>query len=736
MSMKRAVALAAVLAGVLVAVASAASVQVPLSGWSWGNPTPQGNALSAIDFQAGRGYAVGAAGTALRTDDGGTTWSGLATGTSADLTRLQIVDPDIVVVLGGGGCVLRRSDDGGKTFRKIFIVAESGCPDRVQSAFFVDKNIGYLLLRDGSVLRTADGGQSFSKQTAVPGTPASATGGNAAAADFVFTGPDSGIAFINPPGGAPSQAFATTDDGVSWKPLAIDAGVVDRVYRFDANTIYGVGPSTLLRSTDGGKTFVKRPFGDGLHLTSIGCADPDTCLITTDRGELDRTTDGGATATTITASSVPLAGAAFASATRAVGVGAAGQTVISDDAGVNYTAMGGDLGGQFSRLRLGPTATSALAPGSKGEIALTFDGGANWRTAAVPTSAPIADASFSSATVGYAADARGGLFRTQNAGLSWQTLSAGPGAPAPAVLALHDGQTVLLIGPRGVRRAVGGGQFDTVAGKLVAKAQLSDVQRAGSAILAWTRGGRQLLASVDKGRTWKAVTLPSKRTRVLGVSFLSRGTGYVLDATGRVWATRNGGRSWRESIATGTSRAQSISFGSASSGYLNIGSFGTDSADAYALHTGDGGRTWRPQAISTGRLAPSGLVAGDATHAFTLLGTHAFFFTASAGDAGSPSSLKIAAKPARFTKRSLKQAAGRVTIGGTLAGAVGGEQITISARGAGGGSWSTQTVTAGANGGSFSATFRIRGSSVFVAQWPGDSGRTGVGSPALLVNVR
>src|SRR5258706_16215927 len=124
MSMKRAVALAAVLAGVLVAVASAASVQVPLSGWSWGNPTPQGNALSAIDFQAGRGYAVGAAGTALRTDDGGTTWSGLATGTSADLTRLQIVDPDTVVVLGGGGCVLRRSDDGGKTFRKIFIVAE------------------------------------------------------------------------------------------------------------------------------------------------------------------------------------------------------------------------------------------------------------------------------------------------------------------------------------------------------------------------------------------------------------------------------------------------------------------------------------------------------------------------------------------------------------------------------------------------------------------------------------
>ncbi|MEA2150793.1 MAG: hypothetical protein QOD69_2623, partial [Solirubrobacteraceae bacterium] len=150
----------------LYAGAAAASVRVPLSGWNWGNPAPQGNALGAIDFQAGRGYAVGAAGTALRTDDGGATWSGLATGTAADLARLQIIDPDTVTILGSDGCVLRRTDDGGKTFHKIFIVAETDCPDRVRAATFVDKATGYLLLADGSVLRTTDGGQSFAKQTA------------------------------------------------------------------------------------------------------------------------------------------------------------------------------------------------------------------------------------------------------------------------------------------------------------------------------------------------------------------------------------------------------------------------------------------------------------------------------------------------------------------------------------------------------------------------------------------
>ena len=53
-----------------------AAVQVSQSGWQWGNPTPQGNTIRALDFNAGRGYAVGDAGTALRTDDGGATWVG------------------------------------------------------------------------------------------------------------------------------------------------------------------------------------------------------------------------------------------------------------------------------------------------------------------------------------------------------------------------------------------------------------------------------------------------------------------------------------------------------------------------------------------------------------------------------------------------------------------------------------------------------------------------------------
>ena len=720
------------------ATAAGASVRVPLSGWYWGNPTPQGNALKALDFTGGRGYAVGTAGTALRSDDGGLSWSGLATGTSGDLTRLQIIDPETVVVLGGGGCVLRRTDDGGKTFRKLFIVVEVGCPDRVQSAWFVDKTTGYLLLADGSVLKTTDAGESFAKQTGLPGTAASATPGGAVAKDIYFSGPDSGIAFVST--GGDSLAYFTTDAGVSWKPLTIPAGSVERLYRFDADTIYAIGAGTLLRSTDGGKTFAKQAFGAGQTLTSIGCADPGLCLVTNSKGELNRTTDGGATATPITASSVPLAGASFASVTRAVAVGLAGQTVVSDDAGVDYTSIGGDIGGAFLGVRRGPLPTTAFAPGAKGQIALTGDGGATWKVANVSTSADILDTSWSDAKTGYALDVRGGLFRTLNGGVTWQTLNAGAGAPARALIAVPGSDSVLLFGPRGVKRATGGGEFNTVSGK-VTQTPLTNANLGGSGIFAWAIGGKRLLRSTNKGQSFKAVKLPSSKTRVRQVSFTGSQAGWLLDTAGRVWTTSNGGGSWKQRMSAGTSDISGISFGSSSGGYLSVGSFGDDFTNAYVLRTSDGGQSWRPQAISPGVVGDAGIVAADAGRAFALVkargafASRQLFATASGGDAGVASPLTIKAKPTKFTRRSLRTAKGKVTISGTLAGAIGGEQVTISMRSTAGTRWQRRPVTAGANGGSFSATFTMRSTSVFVAQWAGDSGRNGAGTKPLTVKV-
>ena len=417
----------------LTAASAGAAVQVSQSGWQWGNPTPQGNTIRAMDFTGGHGFAIGDDGAALRTDDGGATWAGLATGTSQDLTRVQAISPDVIAVLGGDGCVVRRSDDGGATFHKVFVLAETDCPDKVAAVNFYNPQVGYLLLRDGNVLRTTDGGQTFGRGTAIPGTPASAGGGRAIPADAIFSTPDAGIVFLA--GGA--TAFRTIDAGASWTPEPnVEPGNVQQMRAVSASTYYAFGPDTLLRSTDGGQSWQRRGAGAGSTITGVSCATADLCLMSTSRGDrLLRTENGGDTAEQITASTAPLFAAGFASATRAVAAGAGGATAISDDGGRNYGAVGGDIAGSFQfGLRLGPSPVVAFALGARGQLARTLDNGVSWRAINVATSADMQDASFATANSGYALDQRGGLFRTGNGGTSWQPIDPGTTSPPRAVI--------------------------------------------------------------------------------------------------------------------------------------------------------------------------------------------------------------------------------------------------------------------------------------------------------------
>src|SRR3954453_18306114 len=110
--MKRLAVLLSVAALALIAAAGAQSKDVTVghSGWNWGNPQPQGNTLRAVEFAGARGFAAGAFGTLLRTDDRGRNWTGVPTGTTAALSVTGMPDENTVIV--AWGFTLRRSDDG------------------------------------------------------------------------------------------------------------------------------------------------------------------------------------------------------------------------------------------------------------------------------------------------------------------------------------------------------------------------------------------------------------------------------------------------------------------------------------------------------------------------------------------------------------------------------------------------------------------------------------------------
>src|SRR3954469_5089731 len=193
--------------------AGAAPVRVAHAGWTWGSPLPQGDTLSAIDFQGQRGYAVGEFGTMLRTDDGGRTWAGVSTGLTEDLTEVRMISGDSVVV--AGGCPVRRSDDGGRSFTRLpWTASDARCTAGVSAVAFPAPAIGYLLLGNGNVLRSSDSGRTWSRRTAVPGTPATSRASRVEPSALVFTSTDTGFAATTN-----GDVFAPTDGGSTGTPV-------------------------------------------------------------------------------------------------------------------------------------------------------------------------------------------------------------------------------------------------------------------------------------------------------------------------------------------------------------------------------------------------------------------------------------------------------------------------------------------------------------------------------------
>ncbi|HMJ35717.1 MAG TPA: YCF48-related protein [Baekduia sp.] len=736
MKMSRWSGAAAVVACAFAALPAAASanVQVGSSGWLWGNPLPQGNTLRAMTFSGPTGYAVGDFGTLLKTTDAGDTWTGLPAGTFSNLTEVQTVDANTVVA--GGGCVARISKDGGTSFSRIaFTPVESSCPDgsRLASIWYVNANHGYLALTDGSIFETVDGIQ-FATKTALPGTRQA--GGGVVPTDLVFVSDTSGFA-----GTTDGNIFQTTDSGVTWKSVSNTSRPV-KALTFATDKIgYAVGDQSLfLKTTDGGATWNAKDIGGTApqNLTAVRCADEKTCVVTTAAGTLlGITTDGGTTFAFPTPSTDPMLAAGFATATRLAAAGQQGSTVVSDDTGANFRPIGGRLTGKFTRIVAGKVAGSAYAPGPNATLGKTVDGGKTWTRGNVTTTADVLDVSFPTVNDGYALDVSGGVFRTSSGGQFWKTLDTGSTARPGAVYA-PSAETVMVVGPTGIRRSTdGGGSFAAVKGDAVARTELGAVDRAGSAIVAY--GAQDVIRSVDNGKTWKTIKKPGKyvkrgkklvnRLGIRNADFIDANNGFLLDTSGRLFRTKNGGKAWTELPGVGTSAARGMSFSSAQKGYLVISTFGdVRQSTGFLLRTDDGGATWHPQFVVSNPIADDGVAAGGATD-YLLGGEQSLLYSTTGGDSGSSSDLTITAPKTRYTKPA------HIVVTGKLKPASGNERVTVAYRKPGSTSWRTQTVTVSANG-SFTSSWNLaRGANVFVAQWQGDFRSHGDGSKVLTVTV-
>ena len=201
-----------------------------------------------------------------------------------------------------GGCTVRRSDDGGRTFVRLpWTASDARCGEGVVTPEFLANETGYLLLVDGSILRTEDGGRTWSRRTAVPGTRAA--GANFGPTDIAFTSPVEGIASTTQ-----GRLFKTTDAAASWTQVREDPGLIEDVHFVTSTVALAVGTQRRAAHRERWSDVGTGWRTDRLSRASAASTRSPAIATTPSGQSLMRTIDGGVTFTSVSPSSTKLLG--------------------------------------------------------------------------------------------------------------------------------------------------------------------------------------------------------------------------------------------------------------------------------------------------------------------------------------------------------------------------------------------------------------------------------------------
>jgi photosystem II stability/assembly factor-like uncharacterized protein len=236
-----------------------------------------------------------------------------------------------IVAVGDHGVVL-LSDDDGRSFRQAKSVPTRAT---LTGVAFADAQHGWAVGHWGSIVHTADGGETWTLQRTDTAT-------DRPLFSVHFSDSQHGLAV-----GLWSLALATSDGGAHWNPLALPpppaGGKADRnlfaVFPGAGSTIYVAAErGTVLRTADFGASWNYLETGyKGSFWTGTALAD-GTLLVAGLRGTIYRSEDGGKSWSQSASGSGSSITALAATPTSVVAVGADGTVLHSADQGRTFTA--------------------------------------------------------------------------------------------------------------------------------------------------------------------------------------------------------------------------------------------------------------------------------------------------------------------------------------------------------------------------------------------------------------
>jgi photosystem II stability/assembly factor-like uncharacterized protein len=258
-----------------------------LHAQTWQNLTPEMNAsfmdLAMLDQNTC--FAVGWKGAVYKTEDGGSSWQQVPTGSHDNVTSVHAIN-GVVYATTESGSVLRCSDR--TTWSSFTLPGYIG-----NGVYFYNSYIGYMTgSNKGKIAKTTDGGSSWSEM------------------QINFTGLIRKVHFLDENNGfAIAQNYdkqtnttyglvlKTTDGGTNWSQMHEQASLILNDLQFtDVNHGYFVGLNgMILKTSNGGGSFTQLTSNTTKTLNDVSFTDQYTGFAVGLQGTILKTVNGGAT---------------------------------------------------------------------------------------------------------------------------------------------------------------------------------------------------------------------------------------------------------------------------------------------------------------------------------------------------------------------------------------------------------------------------------------------------------
>jgi photosystem II stability/assembly factor-like uncharacterized protein len=193
------------------------------------------------------------------------------------LSGVWFTNPQTGFAVGERGTILRTADGGASwTLQQT-----AGPRDHLYAVHFTSAETGYVAGELGTIRKTTDGGATWVAQT---------SGTKDTLCSLWFTEADTGCAV-----GDRGTVLKTIDGGEHWTAQTSGTNAwLSSVYFPDRTTGYAVGESgTILKTTDAGAHWLAQASGTRNHLYAVHFPSAKIGYVVGDRGTILKTTDGG-----------------------------------------------------------------------------------------------------------------------------------------------------------------------------------------------------------------------------------------------------------------------------------------------------------------------------------------------------------------------------------------------------------------------------------------------------------